>query len=293
MIEPTPGLAQSGFELLRLIGRQRLTIDALIGGLRRIAGMPSHDVMAIAQELNWIEVDGDGLLGVTAAGARVLDHDAYPSRLRMTLLDHATLLSPSWLQAARDGRGRVLAFAPIGIRQLLVEAEVAEGTATDIVSFWDQLAALARGQRDQRLNVIGRCGERLSVEHEMCRTGHVPRWVALDSNADGYDILSVIDAFDPAPLTIEVKTSTRGMVGAFILTRNEWETGLAAPAYCLHLWDVSDIKLPRRASLGIDEVRSHVPADIGEGRWEQVTVPFGVFEAAFQPHTTPSAPSPN
>lgn len=282
-MELTPSLAQSAFELLGLIGRQRLTADALIGGLRQIAGMPSREVMAVAQELNWIEVDADGLLGTTASGARVFDDGAYPSRLRITLLNHASLLSPPWLQAARDGRGRVMAFAPIGVRQLLVEAEVAEGTTPEIITFWDQLAALARGQRDERLNAIGRRGERLSFEREHLRTGRIPRWVSIESNADGYDILSVVDELDTTILKIEVKTSTRGILGAFIMSRNEWETAITAPAYRLHLWDVADSNTPRYADLSLDEVRSHIPDDIGEGKWEQVAVPFGAFKEAFQP----------
>lgn len=277
----TPGLVQSAFELLGLIGRQHLTIEAVTSGLRRIAGMPAPDALRLAQGLNWIEVDGVGLLQTTAAGGRLLDLDAYPAILRATLLDHAAILSPPWLQAARDGRARVLAFAPVGIKQILAEADVAEGTETDVVTFWDRLASLAYGRREDRLTAIGRTGERLSIEYETQRTGRVPRWVAIESNADGFDLLSIVSADDPRPMSIEVKTSIRGLSASLILTRNEWDTALITPHYMLHLWDAPMKGKARLACLTIDEARLHVPTDNGSGCWSEVEIPFASFEASF------------
>lgn len=277
----SPGLAQSAFELLGLIGRQRLTVDAVNSGLQRIAGMPAEDVLALTQALNWIEIGSDGLLAATRGGVHLLDQDGYAEMLRIALIDHATILSPPWVQNARMGRSRTLAFAPVGVRQVFVEAEVAEGTSTDIVAFWDQLAAHARGQRDERLTAIGRLGERLSIEREVTRTGHTPRWVAIESNADGYDVLSSVASDDRTPLAIEVKTTTMGITGQMILTRHEWETANNSAAHRFHLWDVSRGSSPRLAEVGLESMLLHIPADQGDGRWLDIAVPFAAFEDLF------------
>ena len=90
--------------------------------------------------------------------------------------------------------------------------------------------------RSAALTEIGREGERLTLEHEKVRTGHQPKWVSIDDNADGYDVLSVVEMSDPRPLSIEVKTSTMGVSGSFHLTRNEWETSDEAECHLFHLW---------------------------------------------------------
>lgn len=282
MIDLSPGLAQSGFELLKLIGRQGLTIEAMLAGLERVGGMPTPDVLALTQSLDWVQVGDNGLLRATSAGNRLLDAGAYPSMLRLALIDHATLLSPPWLQGARTGRNRTLTFAPVGVRQVLVEAAVAEGTDQEVVAFWDQLAALARGQRDERLNSIGRMGERLTMEREAARTGSTPRWAAIDSSADGYDILSIVAADDPSPLSIEVKTTTIGPAGELIMTRHEWDTATAAPAHRFDIWDVSRRQAPRSACIGVDAMAAHVPTDHGSGLWEQVAIPISAFADDFR-----------
>lgn len=283
MIDLSPGLAQSGFELLRLVGRQGLTIDAMLHGLGRIAGMPSHEVLTLTQSLDWVQVGEDGMLKPTLAGVRLLDAGAYTAMLRLALIDHATLLSPPWLQAARMGRNRVLSFAPVGIVQVLVEAGVAEGSDEGIVGFWDHLAALARGQRDERLNAIGRLGERLTLEREASRTGRLPRWAAIDSNADGFDILSIVAADDPRPLSIEVKTTSMGSTGTLHLTRNEWDIAAAAPDHRFDIWDVSRPNAPRLACLTVETMGAHIPLDQGQGRWEEITIPVSVFAHELRP----------
>ncbi|WP_298672546.1 DUF3883 domain-containing protein [uncultured Sphingomonas sp.] len=283
MIDLSPGLAQAGFELLGMIGRQGLTIKDMLEGLGRVGAMPTRDVLTLTQSLDWIQVDTDGMLASTAAGIRLSEAGDYAARLRLALLDHAMLLSPPWVQNARAGRSRTLSFAPMGIQQVLVEAGVAEGVGQDVIAFWDRLAALARGQRDERLNAIGRLGERLTFEQEAERTGRTPRWAAIDSNADGYDILSIVAADDPRPLSIEVKTTTIGVAGDLILTRHEWETARMAAVHRFDIWDVSRSDAPRLACLGVDAIGAHVPLDRERGRWEQVTIPVGSFEQQLQP----------
>lgn len=280
-MEFSPGLAQSAFDLLRLIGRQGLTIPALLEGLRRIGGMPSQVVLEVTQTLNWVTLGDGGRLLAAQRGVRLLEDGCYASMLRRALLDYADILSPPWLQNASYGRMRVMSFAAIGIRQIMVEAGVAEGIQDDVVAFWDELATLARGRRDERLSAIGRHGERLTLAHEAERTGRVPRWVAIDNNADGFDVLSVYAPDNGAQLAIEVKTTSIGLAGSMFLTRAEWETATESSAYLFHLWDISRVSEPRLATISVDDMSCHIPKDLGEGRWGNVEVPFSVFTDRF------------
>jgi hypothetical protein len=151
-----------------------------------------------------------------------------------------------------------------------------------VVSFWDLLAARARGLHDVRLNEIGRAGERLTLQHEEQRTGRKPQWIALESNADGYDVLSHVSDKDAARLCIEVKASAAGLRGKFYLTRNEWETAATLLQFVMHLWDLSKLT-PRLAVVDIAQLAAHIPRDEGEGRWDNVCIPFSSFASVFSP----------
>lgn len=277
----TPGLAQSAIELLRLLERRRLSTDDLLAGLRRISGIATNEALQLAQALNWLSVGADGVLTATAGGGRVAGIGSYELALRQVLLDFAELIRPEWIQNASHGRTRVLAFAGIGVAQTLIEAGVAGGTDDSVVEFWDALAARARGQRDFRLLSIGRSGERLTIAYEERRTGTVARWVALDSNDDGYDVLSVTAKGLHDPLTIEVKTSTIGMSGSIYITRREWSQAIDSPAHVFHLWDVKDAGAPRLAVVTTDEVERHISIDSGFGSWSETRVPFSAFRDKF------------
>lgn len=277
----SPGSAQAAFELLRLIGVQGLTGPAVIEGLHRIGGIAAAQVLDLTQGLNWIALADDGLLTVSPSGTRLLSLAGYEAMLTQVLLDHAELVSPPWLQNATSGRARVLAFADVGVRQMIVEAGLAEGADERVVTFWDAMAALARGRRDDRLLAIGRQGERLSIAHETGRTGAAPRWVAIDSNEDGFDILSVRSPGDRTPLAIEVKASTLGVRGGAHVTRGEWDTALAGMAHAFHLWDLRSASGPRLAVVAAADLDPHVPSDRGDGRWETTFVPFAPFADRF------------
>ncbi len=277
----SPGSAQAAFELLRLIGSQGLTGSAVIEGLRRIGGIAAAQVLELTQTLNWIALDDEGLLVVSSSGMRVLSASDYEGMLAQTLLDYAELVSPPWLQNATSGRARVIAFAEVGVKQMIVEGGLAEGTDERMVLFWDRLQALARGRRNDRLLAIGRGGERLSIAHETVRTGRQPRWVAIDSNEDGFDLLSVTVPGEPGLLAIEVKASTLGLRGQAHISRNEWETAMSGIAHLFHFWALPPGTTPKLAVIEARDLKSHVPEDRGEGTWEGVTIPFAPFEEFF------------
>lgn len=231
--------------------------------------------------LRWLDVTPDGLLAATPLGERVLAEGDPRRQLRLLVLDHVQAENPSWLHLAPAGRRDTLLHAPPGVRQVLVEAGLAYGDEEDVVAFWDSLAARARGARDAVLSEIGRQGERLTIERETTRTGRAPKWIALDSSSDGYDVLSTVSTADARRLTIEVKASERGISRAtFHLTRNEWEMAGESLHHAFHLWDISGGR-PKLAVITVAGAASHVPVDSGGGSWESVSVPFSAFAELF------------
>jgi hypothetical protein len=202
--------------------------------------------------------------------------------LRQALLDYIDVERPPWVQNASFGRSRVLRFAGSAIAQVFIEANLADGTDNEVVAFWDALAARARGQKNDRLLEIGREGERLTLAHEELRTGRKPKWIAIENNEDGYDVLSVVASDNSGHLSIEVKTSTMGTAGSFHLTRNEWDRSTELDNHLFHLWAMRPNSKPSLAIVVPQEMQNHIPHDSGSGSWESVEIPFAVFQDSFQ-----------
>lgn len=275
----SPSVAFGCIELLSVVDSYPL----LPGGVHSLSlgAVPSQDILDAALDIRWLSVGTDGFLKPTPRGERALAAPSSRAKLRVLVLDHIEARDTPWLQLASSGRREVLMHAPKELRQIFVEAGLAYDGDPETVAFWDALASRARGVRDEALTEIGRAGERLTLEYEKRRTGADPKWVALDSNSDGYDVLSRLDMGDSRRLVIEVKTSTQGLAGYFHVSRNEWEVAEDALFHAFHLWDVSS-DTPRLAVLDPNEVREHAPTDGGMGSWQSVRIPFAAFGDAFR-----------
>lgn len=281
MFPISPGLAQAAFELLELLNREPLSVGELISSFRRLSGLPTQQVLSMAQELDWIQFNEDGVAVGTSRGKALTRRPHYAERLRQVLLDYVDSIRPPWLQNALSGRARVMSYVGAQVGQVFVEAEVVQGTDDSVVAFWDSLAARARGQTDDRLTAIGRQGERLSLAYELARTGNTPKWISLENNGDGYDILSIVDSHDSSMLSIEVKTSTRPTGAAIFLTRNEWTHALDAANHCFHVWLLLGTNKPALAILEVDDIIGHVPRNAGSGEWTNMSLPLGGFSDKF------------
>lgn len=277
----SPGLANSCFELLAMIGRRPVSLAQLRSSFAMIGVVQSHAVIECCVGMRWLLTGEDGLACLSLSGARLMDAAAHESRLRQAILDLIEIEEPFWFQNAAFGRRRVLDFVNVGMAQVFLEAGLVDGVEDDVVAFWDSLAAQARGQKDTRLLGIGRHGERLTIAYEERRTGKTPRWVSIDSNADGYDVLSIVSRDDMRTMTIEVKATQVGVNAVLHLTRNEWESAIEARSHSFHLWDVSRHP-PRLAVLSTTDLGSHVCSDNGLGEWESVAIPFRSFDGKMQ-----------
>jgi hypothetical protein len=281
VIALSPGVAQGVFELLSIVTRQQLTFADIHGSFGRLGGMPVAQVCEVAQRLGSVRADQMGLVRATDAGTAMIVEPHYPIRLRKVLLLFIDLEKPAWLQSATYGRQRVLRFVDQHLAQVFSEAGLVDGIDPEVVAFWDGLAAAARGRMNDRATEIGRQGERLTFEFETLRTGIQPKWVGVDNNADGYDLLSVIARGDPRSVSIEVKASTLGMQGSFHLTRNEWERACDVDHHLFHLWAIDERQERLLACITPTQMSAHMPINSGAGSWETVEVPFRAFEESF------------
>lgn len=276
----SPGVAFGCFELLEILERGQIQISSArsLGKLGVVSASRATDCTLL---LGWAERSDGGFIGITPQGQSIRNMPLTEQRLRQALLDIVDSTNPPWAQNARFGRRRFLQYAPSEITQICCEAGLDTGSAPEVVSFWDTLAGRARGLHDVRLNQIGRHGEQLTIQYETNRTSRAPRWIALDSNEDGYDILSTLCLEDTSKLCIEVKASQQGMSGQIFLTRNEWETAQVLLNYKMYLWDVSTIH-PRLAVLDIPILSEHIPVDQNDGHWQTACIPFNSFSGLFE-----------
>ncbi len=281
MVTFSPGVAQGCFELLGVVSRSSLSVAQIVSAFSCFSAMRSGDIVDFAQDVGWIRSSEEGTVALTPSGSRLLALEGYGPMLRQALMDYVDTCHPPWVQCAAFGRSRVMAFAGGGVAQVIVEAGLGNSFDDNVVAFWDSLAARARGLRDASLSRIGRIGEKLTIAHEEARTGRKPKWVAINNNADGYDVLSVVESADLRSLSIEVKTTSQGMPGSIHLTRNEWEMAQERHAHLFHLWDIQHGP-PRLAKISVSDMAGHVPSDAGVGLWESVSIPVAAFADLFQ-----------
>jgi hypothetical protein len=283
LISLSPGVATGCFNVLRLAQEHPMSLQRLRSELPRHGRLDNNALLELIQALGWIRTNDLGIAVIAPAGDRILSLMSGPQRLRRALLDYVEVVRPPWTMLALDGRKKTLGFAPIEFGQSMTEAYLAEGYDDEVIEFWDRLAAIARGQQDIKLSSIGRDGERLSLAFEKRRTGRDPIWRSIESNADGYDVMSVVSSEDHAQRQIEVKASTIGLAGSLHLTRNEWDSTDTMVHHTFHLWDLNNMNSPKLAIIARPLMGEHVPKDKGRGTWREVEIPFREFAGLFAP----------
>jgi hypothetical protein len=203
--------------------------------------------------------------------------------LRRSITNIIRAQTPWWLPLVAKGREKVRAALNSNEEQCFEDAKLFSSFPDDeVIAWWDSLATEVRALRQEANNLQGRVGEKLSLEYELRRLISEgitvePRWIALDDNTAGYDILSYDSGtVEPVVKLIEVKTCSRA-AAQFFLTTNEWRTALErSDHYVFHLWLLPEEKL---IEFSPADIREHVPIDQGEGEWQDavITVPLELF----------------
>jgi hypothetical protein len=277
------GLLYSAQDLIRYINKNTLAASDFLKqfpNYNLIRTSSSEKVLEICQIINWIQINSCGYMVLTDSARPIIDSASYKECLREQLKSIILILRPSWSKLIPHGRKQTLDFLPEEIFQCFDEAGLVEGRAEEIVDWWDKLAMAVRGIQNDINLTTGRYGERLSYEYEKKRTGNEPNWMAIESNHEGFDIISILSQDDSARLLIEVKSTLGNFNDSdFYLSRKEAYAAQISKNYIFHLWELN--KKSKFVIVSSSEVLQHVPKDINLGKWESVKIPFNAFEKKF------------
>lgn len=276
------GVLYRALDLLEAVATDSPSERSLHDAFRLFRGVSLSAVLDVCREAGWLSSGIDGRTSVTSSGSSLLAITDTELRLREQIAHLLHARRPPWARAILQGRSAVTQYAPSDALQCLQEAGLIESIEPDVISWWDKQASLYRDEENAKNVATGRVGERLSVMFEETRTGIRPRWISLEFEGSGYDILSRMSRLDPGPLAVEVKTSVRRWEEAeFHLTRNEWDYLSGHPNSTVHLWSVYT-KPVLFAVLSIEALSNHIVADMGDGKWSLMTCPFRIVEPAAQ-----------
>ena len=200
------------------------------------------------------------------------------NRLRLFVFEWVQIAKPSWLRLVPYGREKVKSALGEDEVQCLREGGLFDDEPDDeAIEWWDRMAAITRGSSDAEQMKRARLAERLSLEHEQARLMDLairrrPKWVALEDNTLGYDILSY--DLDPQGRAINRLVEVKSRLGGSIFfTRNEWENASGAPRHSvIHIWDLPEERLHEYR---VCDLEPNIPHDQGMGTWQEVRIELG------------------
>lgn len=185
-----------------------------------------------------------------------------------------------WARVITLGRERFVYTLDRDEQQCFRAAKLMDDPPDDeTVNWWDDLSTFMRRQTEGQKQARSRVAERLTIEHETTRLQRLglsvkPRWIAIEDNTAGYDVLS----YEPGPKgpvsrLIEVKSSVASPL-RFYVSRNEWDKASSVGiAYLFHVWDMSP-ENPRLYIRTVDQVQPHIPLDQEKGKWSSAVIPL-------------------
>jgi hypothetical protein len=271
------GILYSVQEFLRFADTISLTAEQFAQDDRFVLSNPA-DILRVAQDCNWIRATIEGTLVVSDRGRAIVGIPEPAQKLRSQIEDLISTYQPPWSAKMRHGRAETLPAMPLDVQQCFRESGLMDPWSTDVVKWWDSAAQMSRLRWSERLSHTGRLAEQLTCEYENNRTQTQPQWICLDSNFEGYDVLSQLSEHNAGKLLIEVKGSERRPKEAdFSFTRNEYRTAQKSNNYVVHLWFVGEPKL--LYVVPFPEISKHLPTDSGDGNWEITRIPFSSFSS--------------
>ncbi len=205
---------------------------------------------------------------------------------RICLADVLLIELPEWARLVTLGRGRFIkrlkAAEYRDIRSLFRQARLLdEPPSAGDIEWWDDLQAQVRGRQNQDAMRRAREAEKLTLSHEISRLQSLgidtaPRWMAIEDNTVGYDILSYAPTeFGLVNLLIEVKSTIASPL-RFHVTRNEWEQASSfGEAFLFHIWDLRP-NPPILYERTVAQVSPHIPDDNEDGRWTNALIPVAI-----------------
>jgi hypothetical protein len=192
---------------------------------------------------------------------------------------HFVLSKPILLQLTRHGREGLISSLSSDELQVFRNGGLLEETPTfETIMWWDKLKSIGRKLIDADLLQQGREAERLTFENELKLVADLgnlykPKWVALESDRYGYDILTYRKQPDGSinTLRLEVKSFAWLSNPHFYVTENEWKTASDSNAnnYLFVVWCMATKEC---RTFTVDEVEVHISKNQGTGRWQNILI---------------------
>lgn len=270
------GLLYSIHDFLKLIPAAGLTPDEFKNHFQNFKYSTSDKILDVSFRCGWSKLTQSGQIELSSRGSDIVSVD-YKQALLIQLEDLILHFNPVWASLLPRGRTDARNFLPPDALQCFKESGLFDDLTDDLVKFWDKLTLAYRNYSQKKLTEIGRTGEKLSFAYEKARTGVDPVWQAVESNAAGFDLLSVVSRESQTRLQIEVKSTTSSLnYGTLHITRNEWNTAVSSLNYLFHLWHIGGSE-NRLFEVRVEQMQEHIPSNNGDGQWETVEIPFKVF----------------
>jgi hypothetical protein len=253
----------------------------------RSGALPIADGLRLAREGGFLG-EHDARLVLEPLGRRALglaDEDEPPRDARRMFMSVLLLRDPpTWVAYWQGDPGSLDLIVPERERRSLQEAALfPPGDGSDELAGWAFWRALGRvplmEETAAQRKVIGNAGEELTIAHERERLtsegfpelAAQVRWLARESDAYGFDVLSYAGrsgASPNTPIAVEVKSSSLPASSnvRFFISAHEWKTASELDdRYIVHLWTRVDPGPPPQARDGgpivvrPDALSSHLP----------------------------------
>lgn len=263
----SPGRLTAVWVILRSVEKlgdsvptEQLLLFARRSGLR-CGGLPIEDGFDLAVMGGFLA--HDEIVRLTHLGREALSRstEEEPTRevLRLFLSVYLLRQPPAWIAYWQGDPTSLDIVLPDPTRDLLRQADLRwppplASEDLEAWAWWDALGAVPLMEETAaHRKSIGDAAEQLSFEYERSRLreegfsglAEQVRWVARESPAYGFDILSFCGrSLSPAKPTLPLGVEVKGMAVQarsefrFYLTAHEWETARRLEcSYLFHLWD--------------------------------------------------------
>ena len=247
---------RSASKLGKVVDHTELISFARKSGLRG-GGLPISDGYELATLGGFLS--GKDTVALSTLGADVLarcgEEEPSPEVLRIFLSVLLLRYPPAWVPYWQGDPSSFDIVLPEAMKEIMEDAElVSDGRLADVEnwSLWNALQRVPQPEETAALRkAVGDAAEELSLgfERSRLRSEGYPalaervRWVARESAAYGFDILSFVGKLSSAApeshLAIEVKGQSlvARPVFSLYITSHEWRTAKAlSDSYIFHLW---------------------------------------------------------
>lgn len=270
-------LLYSAYDLVTFVAQNPSTsFDALETERSIFTLAETREAYAACSRYCWLSHDEHGIAYVTERGKEI-SATSQSRALVLQIQDIIGIDQPAWSKRIPYGRREAVAGFPDEVKQVFKEAGLLDDWSDALIEAWDTLAHDVRLQRSIQNMRTGRDAERLSVQHEHNRTGEMPKWLSLETNFAGFDLLSIEEEGSHQSLKIEVKGTTVPLKSnpKFFVSRNEWDTAQKGD-YQFHLWNLSGDN-EELAIVSQLDLEQQIPQDQNDGRWRETEIPFRLF----------------